>query len=143
MVMTGLRHLPMRIGGEDVDTDDVFEIINPATEEIVATTARGTVGHADAAVAAARASFDSGVWADLPPQERSRVMLGIGEAMSDRADEFVELETMANGATVRVATGYHVGYATLHWNYFAELAGTYQFETAAPTPTFPSLGQSY
>jgi hypothetical protein len=32
MVMTGVRHLPMRIGGEDVETDDVFEILNPATE---------------------------------------------------------------------------------------------------------------
>jgi aldehyde dehydrogenase (NAD+) len=140
---TDLRHLPMRIGGEDADTEGVFEIVNPATGKVVATTARGTAEHADAAVAAARASFESGVWADLPPQERSRIMLVIGEAFSEAADEFVELETMANGATVRVATGYHVGYAVLHWNYFAELAGKYTFETAAPTANFPNLAQSW
>ena len=139
----GLRHLPMRIGGKDIETPDVFEILNPATGEVVATTARGTVEYADAAVAAARESFEAGSWSQLSPQERSRVMLEIGEAFSDQADEFVELEKMANGATVRVATGYHVGYSVLHWNYFAELAGNYQFETAAPTASFPNLAQSY
>jgi aldehyde dehydrogenase (NAD+) len=139
----GIRHLPMRIGGEDVETDDVFEIINPATEEVVATAARGTVEHADAAVAAARASFEAGSWSELSPQDRSRLMLEIGEAFNEQADEFVELERMANGATIRVATGYHVGFAVMHWNYFAELAGKYQFETAARTATFPSLAQSY
>jgi acyl-CoA reductase-like NAD-dependent aldehyde dehydrogenase len=133
----------MRIGGEDVETDDVFEILNPATEEVVATTARGTVEHADAAVAAARASFDSGVWADLPPHERSAVMLAIGERFNEELDDFIELEIMANGATVRQATGFHIGIAPSHWNYFAELAGSYQFETAARTATYPTLAQSY
>jgi aldehyde dehydrogenase (NAD+) len=58
---TDVVHMAMRIDGADVDTDEVFEIHSPATEELVATTARGTVAHADAAVAAARRSFDSGV----------------------------------------------------------------------------------
>ncbi|MGH9000290.1 MAG: aldehyde dehydrogenase family protein [Acidimicrobiia bacterium] len=140
---TEVRHLAMRIGGQDVDTDDVFEIRSPATEELVATVARGTAAHADAAVEAARASFESGVWANLAPQERSRIMLAIGERFNEEVDEITELEMIANGATIRQAIGFHIGVALMHWNYFAELAGTYQFEAPARTATYPTLAQSY
>jgi aldehyde dehydrogenase (NAD+) len=133
----------MRIGGNDVDTTGVFEIISPATEELVATAARGTIEHADQAVAAARATFDSGVWSTIAPQERSRIMLGIAEVFNDRADEFVEAEMIANGATLRQAVGFHIGISVMHWTYFAELAGTYQFELSAPRANFPTLAQSY
>ena len=136
-------HLPMRIGGVDVDTDDVFEIYHPATEELVATTARGTIEHADQAVAAARSSFESGVWSELSPQERSRVMLDINERFNEELEEFIQLECMANGATVRQATAFHIGSATQHWNYFAELAATYEWEKPATTATYPTLAQSW
>ncbi|HKN49635.1 MAG TPA: aldehyde dehydrogenase family protein, partial [Actinomycetota bacterium] len=140
---TGVRHMAMRIGGQDVDTTDIFEIRSPATEELVATAARGTIQHADQAVAAARTTFESGVWSTISPQDRSRLMLGIAEVFNERSDEFVELEMIANGATLRQATGFHIGVATMHWTYFAELAGTYRFESPAPTAKYPTLAQSY
>src|SRR5437870_4640003 len=140
---TTVRHMAMRIGGQDVDTTDVFEIRSPATEELVATAARGTIEHADLAVAAARSSFESGVWSTMSPQDRSRLMLRIAEVFNDRSDEFVELEMIANGATLRQATGFHIGVSTMHWTYFAELAGSYRFESAAPTANYPTLAQSY
>jgi acyl-CoA reductase-like NAD-dependent aldehyde dehydrogenase len=40
--------------GKHVDSDQVDEIRDPATEEVYATIARGTAEHAGAAVAAAR-----------------------------------------------------------------------------------------
>ena len=140
---TGVRHMAMRIGGQDVDTTDIFEIRSPATEELVATAARGTIQHADQAVAAARTTFESGVWSTISPQDRSRLMLGIAEVFNERSDEFVELEMIANGATLRQATGFHIGVATMHWTYFAELAGAYRFESPAPTAKYPTLAQSY
>lgn len=136
-------HLPLRIGGSDVDTAEIFEIHSPATEELVATTARGTVEHADAAVAAARSSFGSGVWSTLPPSERAATMQAIGDRFGELVDEMVELECMANGATVRQATGLHIGYALAHWNYFTELARAFEPEVPGRTATFPTLAQSY
>jgi aldehyde dehydrogenase (NAD+) len=141
--MNVVPHYPMWIDGGSVDSPDRFEIHHPKNAALVATAAKGTIADADRAVAAARASFESGVWADLPPAERSAVMLRISQRFNELFDEFVELECMCNGATVRQATGFHVGYASFHWNYFAELAATYPFETLAPTAKWPTLAQSW
>jgi len=45
MVTTDRKHYEMLIGGERVNADEVFEIVSPATEELVATVARGSVEH--------------------------------------------------------------------------------------------------
>ena len=140
---TPLGHFLMRIDGVGVDTDARFDIASPSTEEIVATVARGGVEHLDAAVDAARRSFESGVWSQLPQADRAAIMRRIGERLNEDLDDFVEWEIAANGATVRQATGFHVGYAAIHWDYFAELAGSYTFEEAGPTAKWPTLAQSY
>ncbi len=140
---TRLGHFPMWIDGAAVDTEERFEIVNPATEDVVATVAKGTVAHLDAAVTAARRSFEAGVWADLPPSERAETMRRIGERFDEEFDAFVELETAANGATVRQATGFHIGYAAIHWDYFTGLASSYRYDQAGPTASWPTLAQAY
>jgi acyl-CoA reductase-like NAD-dependent aldehyde dehydrogenase len=60
--MDAIRHYSMLIGGQRVDTPDRFEIRSPATEELVATVAKGGVEQADRAVAAARVAYEDGVW---------------------------------------------------------------------------------
>src|SRR3989454_3859605 len=108
----------MLIDGEWVDADEAYQIISPATEEIVATVAKGTVEHADRAVASAKRAFESRVWAGMTPGERSEIMLTIGERLATDMEELIFLETAANGATVRQAGGFHVGLASPHWTYF-------------------------
>jgi acyl-CoA reductase-like NAD-dependent aldehyde dehydrogenase len=67
---TDVKHHQMFINGKHVDSDEMDEIRDPATEEVVyATIARGTAEHADAAVAAARAAFES---ATMPRSRRLR-----------------------------------------------------------------------
>jgi acyl-CoA reductase-like NAD-dependent aldehyde dehydrogenase len=109
----------MLIDGEWVDSDQQYEIISPATEEIVATVAMGSIEHADRAVESAKRAFESGVWADKSPEERSEIMAAIAERLATDVEELLELETMANGATVRQASGFHVGLASPHFMYFA------------------------
>ncbi|WP_264000969.1 aldehyde dehydrogenase family protein, partial [Mycolicibacterium gadium] len=96
----------MRIGGQEVDSDRLMTIVDPSTGAPIATVARGDAGHIDAAVAAARDTFESGVWRTKTPQERAAIMRRIVAAATDVADELVELELSANGATVRQATGF-------------------------------------
>ena len=48
--MDAVRHYAMFIDGDWGDTDDRFEIRSPATEELVATVAKGDVEHTDRAV---------------------------------------------------------------------------------------------
>lgn len=136
---TDIKHYQMFINGKHVDSDEMDQIRDPATEEVYATIARGTAAHADAAVAAARAAFESGSWSRLAPAERSRVLTQIAERLGSEIEDLVELEIHANGATVRQAMGFHVGYAPPHFSYFAELAASYQWERQVSTPAFPTL----
>lgn len=134
-----IKHFQMFINGKHVDSEVVDEICDPATEEVYATIARGTADDADAAVAAARAAFESGSWSRLSPADRSKVMTDIADRMGKELDDLVELEIHANGATVRQATGFHVGFAAPHFLYFAELAASYQWERQVPTAAYPTL----
>jgi aldehyde dehydrogenase (NAD+) len=52
--MDTIRRYLMLIGGDWVDSDDWFEIRSPATEELVASVAKGGREHADRAVLAAK-----------------------------------------------------------------------------------------
>lgn len=142
MTSIDVQHYSMLIGGERVDTDDTMTIINPADESVVATVPKGTATHIDAAVAAAKSAFESGAWSGKTPQERAQIMRAIAAAANDQVEELVELEMSANGATVRQATGFHVGYALAHFNFFADLADTYQFVRPAPVVSFPALAQT-
>ena len=142
MSTVGVAHHKMLIDGQWVDSEQHYEIRNPATEEIVATVAKGTVVDADHAVESARRAFRAGVWSGKTPDERSRIMAEIAERLATDLEELIELETSANGATVRQATGFHVGLASTHFMHFAELAAGYAFEQAAPTITYPTLSMN-
>ncbi|WP_236984540.1 MULTISPECIES: aldehyde dehydrogenase family protein [Mycobacterium] len=129
----------MFINGKHVDSDDVDDICDPATEEVAATIARGTPEHVDAAVQAAREAFESGSWSRMSPTDRSAVLAKIADRLGEELDDLVALEIHANGATVRQATGFHIGYAASHLLYFAELAANYQWERQVPTQAYPTL----
>ena len=71
----------------------------------------------------------------LPPQEEAHM---IANRIAEEMDDLIELEIHANGATVRQATGFHVGYASPHFMYFAELAASYQWDRQIPTSAYPT-----
>jgi acyl-CoA reductase-like NAD-dependent aldehyde dehydrogenase len=129
----------MFIDGRHVDAAEVYEIRHPASEELVHTVAKGTAEHVDLAVAAARESFRKRVWAGVPPDERAEVLRRIGQRLNDDVEELVALEIQANGATIRQALGFHVGLASSHFLYFAELAATFAFEQEIVTSAYPTL----
>ena len=142
MTTAKVKHHRMLIGGNDIDSQQHLTIVDPGDESVVATVAQGDASHIDAAVTAAKKAFDSGVWSRITPQERAAVMRRIAAAANDVAVELVELEMACNGATIRQATGFHIGYALSHFSYFADLAETYAWQQPGPIATFPALSQS-
>lgn len=142
MTTAKVKHHRMLIGGNDIDSQQHLTIVDPGDESVVATVAQGDASHIDAAVTAAKKAFDSGVWSRITPQERAAVMRRIAAAANDVAEELVELEMACNGATIRQATGFHIGYALSHFSYFADLAETYAWQQPGPIATFPALSQS-
>ncbi len=141
-VDTRLLHVPMLIDGKDVDSAEVIEVVTPKNGEVVASIARGDASHVDAAVAAATSAFDAGVWSRAEPAHRIEVIRRLAVLVGDHLDELVELETLGNGATIRQATGFHIGYVAPHLEYFADLATRFDYEVPGPRTSFPSLGQA-
>lgn len=142
MTTATVKRHQMLIGGKDIDSPQHMTIMDPSDESVVATVARGDASHIDAAVTAAKNAFDGGAWSRITPQERAAVMRRIAAAANDVAEELVELEMACNGATIRQATGFHIGYALSHFSYFADLAETYDWQRPGPIATFPALSQS-
>jgi aldehyde dehydrogenase (NAD+) len=142
MTTVNVTHHQMFIDGRDVDSEESYEIRSPATEELICTMAKGSVDHADRAVEAARRAFQSGSWSRKPPEERAAIMKRIADRLGTEIDDFIEAEIGPNGATVRQATGFHVGLAGPHFLYFAEQAEKFEFETDVATKAYPTLSSN-
>lgn len=132
--MSDPPHYPLFVDGTGLDTKERYEIRNPANNAIVATVAKGGIGDADSAVAAARRSFEQGVWASRSPQERAEVLRALTARLAAEAAHLAELESAANGATARQAGGLHIGMAIPHFGAFAEQAASYVFEEPVEAP---------
>ena len=137
--MDTIRRYSMFIGGDWVDADEQFEIRSPATEELVATVAKGGREHADRAIAAAKAAHADGRWRLLPPAERAAVLDAIADRLGERLDELAVLEALENGAPVRQAGAFQIGFSIAHLRYFAAQARTYPFERSGPPMSVPTL----
>src|SRR5260370_23125456 len=87
------------IGGRWVESASgkTFDPLDPATGEVLAKVAEAGAEDVDRAVAAARRSFDSGVWRDLPPAERAKVLWRGGDHIEEPAKEVAPLDSRDNG----------------------------------------------
>lgn len=90
------------IGGQPVDSasGETFDCISPIDGKKLASVARCGTEDVERAVAAARKAFESGVWADMPPAARKKVLQRFAMAIADHADELALLETLDMGKPV-------------------------------------------
>ena len=96
-----------------------FPVLNPATEEVIATVASADIAEADAALDAAEAAMK--LWAARKPRERSEVLRKAWELMTARLDSFARLITLENGKARVDAMG-EAAYAAEFFRWFAEEA---------------------
>jgi aldehyde dehydrogenase (NAD+) len=89
------------IGNEwrEAVSGQTMEVVNPATEEVIATVPSAGADDLDAAVQAARAAL-GGPWSALSARERGRLVRRLGERLLARADEIARLETLHNGKPI-------------------------------------------
>lgn len=102
---SGPRHFQHWIGGNARPSDETIPRIDPATGETTAFFAAGTRQDVLDAVAAARDTFDSGVWSRLEPAGRAKVLTRWARLVEAALDELVALEIHEAGKTIRVARG--------------------------------------
>ena len=96
-----------------------FDVIDPATENMVASVASATVEDAKAAVDAAGAAFPA--WAAKKPRERGEILRKAFELIMRDAERLAKLITLENGKALSDSRG-EVAYAAEFFRWNAEEA---------------------
>ena len=119
------------IGGGWVDASDLktFDVQDPATGELIASVADGSIGDGLAAVGAAAAALPA--WATTPPRQRGELLRRAFQIMTDRAEDLARLIVRENGKALPDARS-EVAYAAEFFRWYAEEAvrGEGHVETA-------------
>jgi acyl-CoA reductase-like NAD-dependent aldehyde dehydrogenase len=95
--------LKNHIDGKWVDAADGerFDVFNPATGEVIATAPDSKPADVDAAVAAARRTFDSGTWwPGTPARDRGRILLRASEIIRREHERLARLEALDSGKPI-------------------------------------------
>ena len=121
------------IGGEERKGSSTFDVLNPATDEVLVAVADATAEDGIAALDAAAAVQAD--WAATPPRERGEILRSVFEAITARADEFATLMTLEMGKVYAESLG-EVKYGAEFFRWFSEeavrIAGRY---TRSPAGT--------
>ncbi len=108
------------IAGEFVDASDgeVISRESPAHGRVVSHYPASTRADADAAIAAARKSFDAGRWAFSYGGDRARILREVARQIRENADELALVETLESSKPLDAAHG-EVMFAAELWDYAA------------------------
>ena len=93
------------VAGRWVEGDHALAVENPADETTVAELGVTPMAEVERAIAAARASFDQGVWADRTAAERARVLHALLDHIEGARDELVPTMVAEAGQPVNFADG--------------------------------------
>jgi len=104
---------------------DRVPVEDPATAEQVSSIAQASGADVDAAVAAARASFEDGRWRSLPVRQRVCVLSRVASLLAAQAEELAVLETVDNGKPIERSRG-DVDYGIAAFEYYSGAPARYR-----------------
>ena len=107
------------IGGEERSAKSTFDVINPATDEVLVSIANATAADAIAALDAGCAVQEA--WAATPARERGEILRSVFEMIIERAEDFATLMTLEMGKVLAESMG-EVKYGAEFFRWFAEEA---------------------
>jgi acyl-CoA reductase-like NAD-dependent aldehyde dehydrogenase len=122
------------IGGEWVEgANGTYDIVNPATEQVVGAAPEASV---DQALAAARAAQDAfPAWWRTPPAERARLLMAVADKLREKMADLVPLIISETGATAMVGSRMQVPVAIERFERYARGATKDLNTPLAPSPT--------
>ena len=113
-------------------SERTFDAISPVDGRILAAVARCDAADVNAAVAAARAAFEKGVWRKLEPQQRKRSLLRLSELIRADLANLALLESLDVGKPIRDSLAADVPSAADCIAYYGEFADKL-YDEIAPT----------
>ena len=104
-----------------------FEVVNPATEELIGLAADGTEADMDAAIAAARRAFDTTAWS-RDHAFRARCLRQLCDALQSHIEELREVTIAEVGAPAMLTSGPQLEGPIADLRYWADLVDSYSWE---------------
>lgn len=102
------------------DGQDSWQVVNPATEAVIAQVPMGSAADVDRAVRAARKAF--GPWSRTKAAERAAIITRIAELMKAREDDLADAISQSMGCPRHIAPGLQVKGPTSAMASFAQQA---------------------
>ena len=124
------------VGGRRVPAQDgaTFVDFSPVDGRKLADVAACDVADIDAAVAGARAAFESGAWSRRKPAARKQVLLAFASLVEQHADELALLETLDMGKPISEALRTDIPATVRCLRYYAEAIDKVYGEVAPTGP---------
>jgi acyl-CoA reductase-like NAD-dependent aldehyde dehydrogenase len=124
------------IGGRYVNSVSgaTFTRVNPANGAVLAQVAACDTRDIDVAVAAARAAFESGAWAQQAPKARKKVLLRFAQLIEENLEELALLETLDTGKPIRDSLNVDIPATVNCIQWFAEAVDKIYDEVAPTDP---------
>ncbi len=116
----------------DAASGATFTTENPATGEVIAEVAAGDSTDIDAAVAAARRSFDDGRWSRMAPADRKGVLLRFADLIEANAEELATLDSLEAGKPITDCRDVDLPETVKTFRWYAEAIDKI-FDAVAPT----------
>lgn len=131
------------VGGKWTDTRErtTLDVVSPIDGSVLTTIADAQAADVDAAVAAARTAFESGLWSRVKPAERKRVLHRVADLIEKHALELAVLGVRDNGTEISMALRAEPGSAADTFRYYAEAIDKIYGEIAPTADTVVGLIQ--
>lgn len=126
----------MFIDGEFVSavSGATFDAISPIDQRVLAKVASGDSIDVDKAVAAAKRTFENGVWRELNPRDKKAIMLKWADLIRENHEEIALLETLEVGKPIGDTSGYDSLAVARVIQWYGEAIDK-RYDEIAPAPT--------
>lgn len=93
------QHLQHFIAGAAADSSDGrrFDLIDPVTEKVYGSSARGTAEDVNRAVEAARSQLEGGAWSQLSGSQRARLLIKLADLVERDSEQLADMDANAIG----------------------------------------------
>ena len=102
-----------------VDSQDLIDVFNPATEEKICSVVGASAADVDRAVKAARDAFNTTWGKNVSGFERARLINKLADLIERDQQELAEIETLNNGKPVKIAREFDIGDSVSCLRYYA------------------------
>ena len=115
--------LRLLVGGQGVvGAGPIIEVVDPATEQVVAAIGSADPAQVDAAVAAAKNAFGRGPWASFTGEQRRSLILRLADLMAEHHDELADAVITEVGTPVSIAGPLQIQWPIEHLRWYADQA---------------------